>query len=158
MYVLPSMDEWYKAAFYDPVNDVYYDYPTGSNTVPTAVASGTTAGTAVYDQSFGPADITLAGGLSPYGIMGMGGNVYEVDETAYDLDNSSGSENRGWRGGHWDSNSDYIDNTIRGAFRPSREYDIVGFRVARVFPAPEPGSMALLLAGAFVFGYRRWRR
>ena len=62
-FVLPSMDEWYKAAYYDPVTSTYFDYPTGSNTAPTAVASGTTAGTAVYDQPFGqgPADITQAG-------------------------------------------------------------------------------------------------
>jgi hypothetical protein len=38
-YVLPSVDEWYKAAYYDPTSGVYYDYPTGSDNVPTAVAS-----------------------------------------------------------------------------------------------------------------------
>ena len=48
-YFLPSVDEWYKAAYYDPTSGVYYDYPTGSNTAPTAVASGTAAGTAVYN-------------------------------------------------------------------------------------------------------------
>jgi hypothetical protein len=40
-YVLPSVDEWYKAAYYDAMSGVYYDYPTGSNTAPTPVASGT---------------------------------------------------------------------------------------------------------------------
>jgi len=52
-YFLPSMDEWYKAAFYDP-SGVYFDYATGSNTEPTAVASGTTAGTAVWADSSAP--------------------------------------------------------------------------------------------------------
>ena len=82
-YFLPSVDEWYKAAYYDPTSGVYYDYPTGSDTAPTAVASGTAAGTAVYNQLLaqGPADITLAGGLSPYGTMGQGGNVSELEET-----------------------------------------------------------------------------
>ena len=37
----------------------------------------------------GPADITLAGGLSPYGTMGQGGNVYEWEETDFDLVNDS---------------------------------------------------------------------
>lgn len=37
----------------------------------------------------GPADITLAGGLSPYGTMGQGGNVYEWMETEDDLANNS---------------------------------------------------------------------
>ncbi|MEI6538751.1 MAG: hypothetical protein WCO86_04380 [Planctomycetota bacterium] len=47
------------------------------NTAPTAVASGTDANTAVYDGQSGPADVNLTGGLSPYGIMGLGGNVFE---------------------------------------------------------------------------------
>ena len=47
-YFLPSVDEWYKAAYFDPSGGVYYDYPTGSNSAPTAVASGTASGTAVY--------------------------------------------------------------------------------------------------------------
>ena len=34
---LPSEDEWYKAAYYDGGSSTYYDYPTGSNTAPTAV-------------------------------------------------------------------------------------------------------------------------
>ena len=90
-YFLPSLDEWYKAAYYDPTNGVYYDFPTGSDSLPTAVAGGTAAGTTVIDQPIdnGPADITLAGGLSPYGTMGQGGNVLEWQETEFDLVNDS---------------------------------------------------------------------
>jgi len=47
-YFLPSVDEWYKAAYYDPISGDYYDYPTGSNIIPTPVKSGTLTGTAVY--------------------------------------------------------------------------------------------------------------
>ena len=85
----------------------YWNYPTGSDAAPTAVTSGTTAGTAVYDQVFsqGPADITQAGGLSAYGVMAMGGNVYEWEETEFDLVNNSGSGNRAIRGGYWDMGS-----------------------------------------------------
>lgn len=32
-YWIPSEDEWYKAAFYDPAG-FYYDYPTGTDTAP----------------------------------------------------------------------------------------------------------------------------
>ncbi len=49
-YFLPSVDEWYKAAFYDGKSDVYYTYATGSDTDPTPTAGGTTPGTAVYHQ------------------------------------------------------------------------------------------------------------
>ena len=62
-YFLPSVDEWYKAAYYDSTGSSYFNFPTGSNTAPTPVPSGTAADTAVYSQSLatGPADITLAG-------------------------------------------------------------------------------------------------
>ena len=36
-YFLPSVDEWYKAAYYDPTSGVYYDYPTGSNSMPDGI-------------------------------------------------------------------------------------------------------------------------
>ena len=92
-YFLPSVDEWYKSAFYNPTSGVYYDYPTGSDTAPMAVVSGTAPNTAVYHggptEVMGPADITLAGGLSPYGTMGQGSNVWELEETDVDLVNDS---------------------------------------------------------------------
>ena len=74
-YFLPNVDEWYKAAYYDPTTASYFAYPTGSNSPPIPMASGAGAGTAVYSQSLsqGPADITLAGGLSPFATMGQGG-------------------------------------------------------------------------------------
>ena len=163
-YWLPSMDEWYKAAYYDPVNDVYYDYPTGSNTAPTAVASGTTAGTAVYYGQAGPTDITLAGGLSPYGIMGLGGNAHEWEETAFSLDNSSASSFRGYRGGFWaDGNPTLsISSSGRGNNDPAFEsFPAIGFRVASLSSTaavPEPGSFAIIgSVGLTGLAYRRRR-
>jgi formylglycine-generating enzyme required for sulfatase activity len=101
-YFLPSENEWYKAAYYNPGGSNYFLYPTGSDTAPAAVASGTNAGTAVYDgvASF-PAIVDSAGGLSPYGTMGQGGNVWEWNESAFDGSNSLSSENRAIRGGSW---------------------------------------------------------
>ena len=32
---LPSLNEWYKAAYYDPSTSSYFQYPTSSNTAPT---------------------------------------------------------------------------------------------------------------------------
>ena len=88
-YFLPSVDEWYKAAYYDPATGGYWDFPNGSDTAPMAVASGTDPNTAVYLQpvEHGPADIMQAGGLSPYGVMGLGANVDEWEETAFHLIN-----------------------------------------------------------------------
>jgi formylglycine-generating enzyme required for sulfatase activity len=144
-YFLPSADEWYKAAYYDPTAGVYYDYPTGSDTVPTAVASGTAAGTAVYLQSFdaGPADITQAGGLSPYGTMALGGNIWEWEETEFDLVNDSSSSNRGSRGGNWGNNNPLtMLSSSRSGEPPTTELidSGSGFRVASI---PEPSTLLL---------------
>ncbi len=145
-YFLPSADEWYKAAYYDPIADVYYDYPTGSDTPPTAVASGTAAGTAVVSQPFfaDPADITQAGGLSPYGTMGQGGNVWEWEETDFDLVNDSSSFARDVRGGVWKLNSGVLLSLVRLNLNPTVAGDNIGFRVASI---PEPST---LLLGALV--------
>lgn len=78
-YFLPSEDEWYKAAYYDPSANgglgAYWDHATGCDAAPTAVASGTTSGTAVYNGQSGPADVDNAGGLSAYGTMAQNGNA-----------------------------------------------------------------------------------
>lgn len=47
----------------------------------------------------------MAGGLSSYGTMGQGGNVYEWMETAYNGDNSDWSESRAIRGACYNHNN-----------------------------------------------------
>ena len=101
-YFLPSDNEWYKAAYYDPNKPGgagYWMYPTGSDTPPEQVSNtgtgkggagwnyggaGTDPGTTVYGLASwsAPADINACGGLSPYGTMGQGGNVAQWVETS----------------------------------------------------------------------------
>jgi formylglycine-generating enzyme required for sulfatase activity len=152
-YVLPSYNEWYKAAYYNPNDSNYYNFTNGSDTEPTAVVSGTTTGTAVYGQSFGqgPANVNDAGGLSPYGVMGLGGNVWEWEESSGDLLNSSSSSSstRGFRGGDWSNNSGGLSSSTRGSYAsPSYRDSLFGFRVASLSssapPAvPEPSMMVI---------------
>jgi formylglycine-generating enzyme required for sulfatase activity len=149
-YVLPSFNEWYKAAYYNPTNSTYYDYANGSDTPPGAVASGTADNTAVYDQSFGqgPADVDQAGGLSPYGVMGLGGNVQEWEESSEDLANSSVSASRGSRGGIWYNDSSDLSSSSRASsLDPSIEFFGMGFRVASLpssaAAVPEPSMMVI---------------
>ena len=75
-YWLPSMHEWYKGAYGSP-GETWYDYPSASNSPPTATNGGTTAGTGVFSQSAstGPANVSNAGGLSAFGTMAQGGSV-----------------------------------------------------------------------------------
>ena len=136
-YVLPSYNEWYKAAFYDQNKNGgaggYWRYTNGSDAAPTAVASGTNAGTAVYDLDFfsqGPADVTLAGGLSPYGVMGLGGNVWESQESSQDLLNSSVFSERNFRGGGWNSSFEFLLSQTQASNSPDGAFVFLGFRVA----------------------------
>ena len=156
-YFLPSENEWVKAAYYNPAGSSYFLYPTASDTAPTPVASGTDAGTAVYDGVASvPAIVDSAGGLSPYGTMGQGGNVSEWSESAFDGSNSSTSEDRAFRFAAF-SDLAYRISPMgdRVAIGPPSAASDLGFRIASV---PEPSTYALLLmtgAGALWWARRR---
>ena len=146
-YFLPSVDEWYKAAFYDPVSDQYFDFPNGKNTAPLPVASGPDANTAVYNQA-GPADIMLAGGEGPYGTVAQGGNVLEWQESPLSKITIQipTPDVRSFRGEDWGLvispsalSSSVIDDRL--ARFPANS---LGFRVACV---PEPSAFLLLSLG-----------
>ena len=157
-YFLPSENEWYKAAYYNAAGTNYFLYPTASSSVPTAVASGTSAGTAVYDSASDPAIVASAGGLSPYGTMGQGGNVFEWSESAFDGANSSASEDRAIRGGGWFSSEVILRSSNRRNNGPSVEFTTYGFRVASPVAVPEPSTYAMALAGLACGGYSMFRR
>ena len=167
-YFLPSENEFYKAAFGKSDGSGYYLYPTASDAAPTAVTSGTTSGTAVYNQGWippGPASIYQAGGLSSYGTMGQGGNIQEWQESSSDGTNNNVGDQRMVRGGYWyGSSSDALDSSTRSSFGPSTDIVNLGLRVAGVSgivpdnPAvPEPSTYALIGLGALVMviAYRR---
>jgi formylglycine-generating enzyme required for sulfatase activity len=159
VYFLASENEWYKAAYYDPHKTGgpgYWDYPTGSDTAPTAVTGGTSAGTAVFNQAIatGPADVTSAGGLSPYGTMGQGGNAHDWLESAYDGVNNSPTESRGVRGGNWSYSAMHMMSLTPNSSTPSAEYYFVGFRVAAV-PEPVGSACAVSIACLGLFLLRQ---
>jgi formylglycine-generating enzyme required for sulfatase activity len=153
-YFLPSENEWYKAAYYNAAGSNYFLYPTASSSVPTAVASGTNGGSAVFNSVASvPALVDSAGGLSPYGTMGQGGNVWDWTESAYSGTNNSSSENRVYRGGDWFDSGDNLSSANRDSFSPSDQSASIGFRVASV---PEPSTYVLVLLGAgAVYLYKR---
>ena len=155
-YFLPSVDEWYKGAYGSP-SGTWYNFPNGSDSDPAAINEGTSG--AVFYQSFfqGPADVTFAGGLSAYGTMAQGGNVWEWGESAFDGGNDDSSESRELRGGSWHV---LVSHTLEASYRgnfgsPTGEYFDSGFRVASV---PEPSSLSLLLAGGAVLMAGRRRK
>jgi len=158
-YFIPTEDEWYKAAYHKN-NGVtggaanYWDYPTGSDSVPTAVYGGTAAGTAVfYGNGVSPtvpANVDNAGGLSPYGTMGQGGNVFEWNEVLVN------GYYRGLRGGSFDHDEYSLRASNRySSFDPSGVSIGIGFRVASV---PEPASLIMLAGIAVMSLLYFWRR
>jgi hypothetical protein len=158
-YFLPSENEWYKAAFLNSSGSNYFNYATGSNAAPTPVTSGTTSGTAIYGQPGAqgpwPAEVFNAGGLSPYGTMAQGGNVWEFMESAFDGVNDSAFDLRATRGGDISDGFGPLTSGSRTANTPTHEHQYIGFRVASV---PEPSTYALLLmtaAGALWFTRKR---
>ena len=157
-YFLPSIDEWYKAAFYDPTLNSgmgdYWDFATKSDTPPTPISGG--AAGAVYNSQTGPANVDDAGSLSWYGTMAQGGNIWELGETAFDLINNDINKNRAVLGGGWESPATEISSDFILSLTPYSSNDSygVGFRVAMV---PEPSTYALFGIGAIalIVTYRR---
>ena len=152
-YVIASSNEWYKGA-YGNRDGTWNNYATGSDSLPTAVSSGAAANTAVYGGRSGPADITSAGGLSPWGTMGQGGNVWEWNETAYDGINNAAGESRELRGGSWYFNSSGLGASSRFSYNPPYETFDFGFRVASV-PEPSTGLLVLLGLGGLLLKRRK---
>ncbi len=157
MVFLPSEDEWYKAAYYDPEkSDVggYWEYPTGSESVPGRDMNEiTNSGNNVNYTSPFPIDppylTTIVGEFelsdSPYGTFDQGGNVWERTETTK-------------QGGSATYGSAYLRAAYRGphiSLSPDSENNIYGFRVASV---PEPHSILTLFIGVFVLLVFKRRR
>ena len=96
------------------------------------MASGTDASTAVYGVQSAPSDVAQAGGLSPSGTRGQGGNVAEWLESAWDGTNNQAAEARATRGGDWFGPADELAAAAREINSPDYENDMLGFRVASV--------------------------
>ena len=160
-YFIPSSHEWYKGAYGSP-DGSWYSYATGSNAAPSSVSGGTAANTSVYYSDStqyprGPADINNAGGLSPYGTMAQGGNVWELLEGVFD-GATFRTDIAQARGASWYNGIEYLEKTIQSHFSVTTlgaEGESAGFRIAMV---PEPSSLSLLLAGGAVLMAGRRRR
>lgn len=160
-YFLPSVHEWHKAAYYDPNNGVYYDYPTGSDTVPDGIdfVGDPNFEAVFYDGGANPSPnvINEVGLLSAYGTGGQGGNVFEWDENAFDRTNNAAHEQRDIIGGSWVT----FSNTLAAEFTasgvtPAFDNNSLGFRVAAI--VPEPNFVALVCGAAVAAMAARVRR
>jgi sulfatase modifying factor 1 len=163
---IPSENEWYKAAYYNPAGS-YNQYPFSSNTIPTSAMPGSTPNTANIRSNSGAFAVTgstsyssssqnyltdvgaYTASASPYGAYDMGGDVFQWNEALI-----SGSF-RGLRGGSWNYFSNFLASSYRVFNNPTLEYFDIGFRVAMV-PIPEPSSFVLAGLG-FALAAWGWR-
>lgn len=149
-YFLPSVNEWYKAAFYSGTGSTYTLYQTKSNAAPTATVSNfTLANAANYaNASSMPMDVgSYVNARSAYGLFDMLGNVAEM------TDNTGSSASTAYRsmGGGWGASALAANakSTPVNALGTTLSQG-TGFRVAAV---PEPGTIALAGLGiASLFG------
>lgn len=158
---IPSEDEWYKAAYYDPTKGGvggYWLYPTQSDTI-----AGNTAGVPgsanYYDGDYVgyPGMALTDGGTygansdSFFGTSDQGGNVWEWNDAVM-------GSSRGMRGGCWDSSQNgavYLASSFRSSMSPVGENYGIGFRLATV-PEPSAGLLTALACGVAIT--RRQRR
>ena len=136
---LPSENEWYKAAYYDPAAASYFDFPAGTDTETVCSAPTGTANRAnCFFAVGGVTDVgAYTGSASPNGTFDQGGNVWEWNEEIVD-------PNRGIRGGSWNNDTAGFIASFRLSFDPTFESNNSGFRVASLVPEPD----ARLLAAA----------
>jgi formylglycine-generating enzyme len=143
---LPSEDEWYKAAYYNPSGNSYYSYPTSSDAAPTA--SGPTAAPNSANYNGAVTNVTnvgaYSGTASPYGAFDMGGDVWQWNETLVD-------GLLGWarvlRGGSFNDPSIGMQSSFRAIVTPETELYSYGFRVAGIL-TPEPSTLVMFVIGA----------
>lgn len=149
-YFLPSNDEWYKAAYYDPERPglrKYWSYPNRSDDPPGNSPDGNGANYQTEDLGEGaPYYLSRAGefaGRGYYDLADMGGNLWEWLETWRGLGGQPGWRRdiptKGLRGGSFN----YIDTGL--SFRnidpgyPTDHYFVYGGRLARSVPV-EPAE------------------
>lgn len=149
-YFLPSENEWYKVAFFQPTSeggdaDGYWGYTARTNSAPaiaTADVIGNISNTGgpVENHDFGAdwdgqdGNVTTVGSGGPgnashYGAFDLGGNVFEWTETVIVDQTRNG---RKFRGGDWKSGENGLRNEYWSWAPLNQSFNNGGFRVAGV--------------------------
>jgi len=163
---LPSENEWYKAAYYDPTKNSgaggYWLHANQSDTM-TSNSFATPGAANFFDgdyvgsgtSSFPSGNVLTDVGAygtdsqSFYGTNDQAGNVFEWNDLNAELGSS-----RGLRGGSWNNYSNNLAASYRNVDSPTGENSFVGFRIASV---PEPSAYLLTVLSASVLLTRRRR-
>lgn len=164
-FFIPSDDEWYKAAFFQPEDQGgppgdYWKYPTGQNRL---LPNENLGGANYFDGDYvatGTAELPDYWVLDPltevghytgartfYGTFDQAGNAFEwTDSFLGDL--ATG------RGGGWVTGDYQVSYFYRGAGSPYPSNGLgLGFRIAAI--VPEPATVLMLASGALAVLVRR---
>jgi formylglycine-generating enzyme required for sulfatase activity len=138
IYVLPTEDEWYKAAYY--TGSGYSLYANGLDTIPTADNGWNYLGGS-YSE---PWDVGT-GTQEQNGTYDMMGNVWEWNEMQF-------GSLQGVRGGSFHHYDYILSSSIQGSnyAAPGDEVGEIGFRVVEIVSVPSAvilGSLGLTFSG-----------
>ena len=157
--VLPTENEWYKAAYYNPATTTYFPYP-GSNSLPNGSLPTLAANSANWNSAVG--DLTPVGAysntMSSFGTFDQFGDVVQwLDPTGAGLLRGIPFFTSSLDAAGFDvadaPQSVYFQSAIGDT--PAISSVGIGFRVAMV---PEPSSVALAAFGMIGFAAWGWRR
>lgn len=156
---IPTENEWYKAAYFDPTKNAgaggYWLHANQTNTLTTNTVGA--AGAANFDDgdyvgypAMALTDVGAYGTNSDsyYGTNDQAGNVMEWNDAVI-----SGSS-RGLRGGDWIDAESISRSSFRYSGVSTSQDFFIGFRVASV---PEPSSLVLTIFTSGVILLRRRR-
>jgi sulfatase modifying factor 1 len=180
-FFLPTENEWYKAAYYDPTSgagggDNYWLYPTQTNDPPNSdnpsalsTPDNTNVANIYRDGNFGGTynngyaatqsqNFNIAQNyLFDVGAYGLTPNHYGTKDQAGGvlewLETNDGI-NRFVRGGGWGNGHEATWSHYRLAIETSRSDNLTGFRIASAVPEPKSIAMLVGLALAPLL----WRR
>lgn len=142
IYVLPTEDEWYKAAYYKSDGSGYTEFPTGDSTPAAGIDANYLA---TVNSPRGAAWSVGDGTEENNGTYDMAGNVWEWTENTY------------IRGGYYGNVYQSLRSDKRIESDPDGEVFSTGFRLASISVVPEPSSTALLSLGSLTVLMRRKR-
>ena len=175
-WVLPTQDEWYKAAYYKGggTNSGYWLYPTQSNSTPSwyppGIPGADPTNSANYFTGSGsprasdhPIDVgSYPLSVSAYGTLDQGGNASEWTETTSEY-GYAGSSGMILKGGNFNLGAGTLQSSsslIHGG-PGGQTLDDFGFRVAYIpttIDVPEPGTILLAVVGGLCLLTCAWRR